>query len=64
MMQIADKAYEDLYKEAMNGIGCKVALQAIRKVIRDSNTKDEDKLGQIITVIHSFEQDMGQKEET
>ena len=52
---------KDLYREAMDGIGCKVALQAIRKVIRDNKTSEELKLGQIIMVVHSFEKDMERK---
>lgn len=63
MMHIADSAYEDLYKTAMDGIACKVALQAIRKIIRDNKVKEEDKLGQIIVVVHSFEKDMQSKGE-
>lgn len=62
MMQIADKAYEDLYRTAMNGIGCKVALQSIRKVIRDNALSEEEKLGRIRTVVHSFEKDIDYKE--
>lgn len=61
MISIADKAYEDLYKTAMDGISFKVALQAIRKIVRDNKTPEKDKLGQIITVVHSFERDMEKK---
>lgn len=63
MMSISDKAYEDLYQTAMDGIGCKVALQAIRKIVRDNKITEKDKLGQIITVVHSFERDMERKGE-
>ena len=62
MMNISNAAYEDLYKTAMNGIGCKVALQSIRKIIRDNKIKESDKLGMIITVVHSFEKDIDYKE--
>ena len=62
MMNISDAAYEDLYRTAMNGIGCKVALQSIRKVIRDNTLSEEEKLGRIRTVIHSFEKDIDYKE--
>ena len=48
---------EDLYKEAMAGIGTKIALQAIRKTLRDSEIPEDEKLGRIITIVHSFEQD-------
>lgn len=62
-MNISEAAYEDLYKTAMDGIGCKVALQAIRKIVRDNKIPDNDKLGQIIVVVHSFERDMERKED-
>ena len=35
---------ENLYRAAMVGIACKMALQSIRKVIRDSETNDVAKL--------------------
>ena len=46
----------DLYKESMNGIRVQVAMQAVRKVIR-SHDSDEQKLEQIVTIIHSYESD-------
>lgn len=52
---------KDLYREAMDGIGCKVALQAIRKVIRDNTSGEGEKLEQICIIVHSFEKDMGKE---
>ena len=51
------KPTDDLYREAMAGIGTKIALQAIRKTIRDSEIPEEEKLERILTIVHSFEQD-------
>lgn len=53
---------KDLYREAMDGIGCKVALQAVRKVIRDNKSSEKAKLEQICIIVHSFEKDMGKEE--
>ena len=47
----------NIYRDAMDGIGAKIAMQAIRKVMRDNQTADKDKLEQIRVIIHSFEQD-------
>ena len=58
MQTISDVTYEDLYRIAMNGIGLKVAMQSIRKVMRDGDLDDEGKLRRITTIIHSFEHDM------
>ena len=52
---------KDLYREAMDGIGCKVALQAIRKVIRDNKTSETGKLDQIRVIVHSYEKDTGKE---
>lgn len=52
---------KDLYREAMDGIGCKVALQAVRKVIRDNKSSEKAKLEQICIIVHSFEKDMGKE---
>ena len=54
---------KDLYREAMDGIGCKVALQAIRKVIRDNKANEKAKLDQIRIIVHSFEKDIEKKGE-
>ncbi len=47
----------DLYMEGMAGIKTKVAMQVIRRIVRDRTLDDEEKLGAIVTVIHSFESD-------
>jgi hypothetical protein len=47
---------ENLYKAAMDGIGAKVAMMAIRKVLRVTGT-DNEKLEQIIAIVHSYEND-------
>jgi hypothetical protein len=52
---------KDLYREAMDGIGCKVALQAVRKVIRDNKSSEKAKLEQICIIVHSYEKDMGKE---
>ena len=52
---------KDLYREAMDGIGCKVALQAIRKVIRDNKISETGKLEQIRVIVHSYEKDTGKE---
>ena len=46
---------EDLYKAGMAGIGNKVAMQVIRRIVRDRTLNDTEKLEAIVTVIHSFE---------
>ena len=58
MGNISESVCEDLYRTAMDGIGLKVAMQSIRKVMRDSSLDDEKKLGRIVTIIHSFEHDI------
>lgn len=47
----------DKYVEAMRGIEEKMAIQAIRKILREKNIDDVEKLTQIVTVVHSFEGD-------
>lgn len=47
----------DLYQEGMSGIKTKVAMQVIRRIVRDRLLDDEEKLAAIVTVIHSFEND-------
>ena len=49
---------EDLYRAGMAGIGNKVAMQVIRRIVRDRTLNDTEKLEAIQTVIHSFENDM------
>ena len=48
---------EDLYKAEMADIRTKVAMQVIRRIVRDTKLLDEEKLEAIQTVIHSFEND-------
>lgn len=48
---------ENLYKAAMDGIGAKVAMMAIRKVLRVTGGTDNEKLEQIIAIVHSYEND-------
>ena len=55
MQTITDAAYEDLYMTAMEGISFKVAMQCIRKIIRNNKTSDAQKLAEIANVIHSHE---------
>jgi predicted transcriptional regulator len=52
---------KDLYREAMDGIFQEVALKAIRKVIRGKEPEKE-KLAKIVTIIHSYEDDVEQAE--
>ena len=55
MQMISDAAYEDLYKTAMDGISYKVAMQCIRKIMRDNTLNDSRKLELITNTIHSHE---------
>ena len=48
---------EDLYRNAMDGIRQKVAMQEIRKVIR-GNKPEGVKLELIVGIIHSYEDDV------
>ena len=52
---------EDLYKAEMAGIKTKVAMQVIRRLVRDNKMMDSEKLEAIRTVIHSFENDSEKK---
>lgn len=54
---MSDTSYRDPYREAMEGIAVKVAMQAIRKIMRETKP-DDAKLEQIISVVHSFEADL------
>ena len=47
---------KDLFREAMDGIGQKVAMQEIRKLIRSSKPEKE-KLELIIGIVHAYEED-------
>jgi len=47
------------YEHMRAGIEYKVALQAIRKVVRGSDEKDDvKKVMEIVEIVHSFEEDM------
>ena len=46
----------ELYIKAMQGIGEKVALSEIRKVVRGKDTESQ-KLDKIIGIVHAFEED-------
>ncbi|MBO6093973.1 MAG: hypothetical protein J6P40_10230 [Oscillospiraceae bacterium] len=48
---------ENLYRAAKDGIACIMALQSIRKVIRDSETNDVAKLNIIMSIVHDYEDD-------
>lgn len=47
----------EIYRRAMDGIGQKVAMQAIRAVVRKREGTDAVKLQQIIEIVHDYEQD-------
>lgn len=47
---------KNLFREAMDGIGQKVAMQEIRKLIRSSKPEKE-KLELIIGIVHAYEED-------
>lgn len=49
---------EDLYRAAMEGIAGKIALQSIRKILRDSKINDVAKLNIIMSIVHDYEKDM------
>lgn len=46
------------YREAMKDVGYKVAMQSIRKVVRDPKTNDTAKLNIIMSIVHDFEEDL------
>ena len=48
---------ENPYRDAMSGIREKLALQSIRKTIRDGNINDTAKLNIIMSIVHDFEED-------
>lgn len=45
---------KNLFDEAMNGIGEKVALQEIRKVLR-GKLPEKDKLKAVVIIVHTYE---------
>ena len=48
----------DLYSTAMRNIGRRMALQQIRKVIKDSELPDHEKLNLVCQIVHSYENDI------
>ena len=52
----------DLYRSAMEGIAGKIALQSIRKVIRDPGMGEAAKLHSIVAIVHDYEEDQEQAE--
>ena len=56
-----NKPYESPYAAAMKGIRTKIAMQAIRKIIREDDV-DENKLAAIVAVIHEYEDDQERAE--
>ena len=52
----------DYYGEAMLGIYDKVAMMAIRKIIR-GNESDKEKLKDIICVVEQYQYDMKKEEQ-
>lgn len=54
---------ENPFLASMQGIGEKIALQEIRKVVRDGNTNDTRKLFLIRAIVHSFEESQQKGEE-
>jgi hypothetical protein len=56
-----NKPYESPYAAAMKGIRTKIAMQAIRKIIREDDM-DENKLAAIVAVIHEYEDDQERAE--
>lgn len=47
----------DYYRDAMLGIQDKVAMMAIRKIIR-GKLSEKEKLQEIVSVVHEYEFDM------
>lgn len=45
---------KNLFDEAMNGIGEKVALQEIRKILR-GKLPEKDKLKAVVEIVHTYE---------
>ena len=53
---------KNLYRAEMEGIAGKIALQSIRKVLRDPGIHDTAKLNIIMSVIHDYENDKEEAE--
>ena len=62
MQMISDAAYEDLYLTAMDGISHKIAMQCIRKIIRDNSIDDHRKLELITNTIRSHEKTLNKED--
>jgi len=58
MPNIPDDTYETLYRTSMAGIGFKVAMQTIRKIMRDNKVDDNEKLRLITNIVHMHEKDL------
>ena len=52
-----EKTMRSIERSVRSGIKTKVAMQVIRRIVRDRLLDDEEKLAAIVTVIHSFESD-------
>jgi len=52
------KVTENPYRAEMKNIGYRVAMQSIRKVVRDPKTNDVAKLNIIMAIVHDFEEDL------
>ena len=46
----------DIYRDTMDGICVRIAMQSIRKLLRGKGTEKE-KLDEIICVVHEYEYD-------
>ena len=52
------KPIETPYRAEMKNIGYKVAMQSIRKIVRDPSANDIAKLNIIMAIVHEFEDDL------
>ena len=52
------KLIETPYRAEMKNIGYNVAMQSIRKIVRDPKTNDVAKLNIIMSIVHEFEEDL------
>ena len=57
-----NEAVVNPYRAEMKNIRYKMALQGIRKVIRDSEINDIAKLNIIMSIVHDFEEDQEEAE--
>ena len=56
------KPIETPYRAEMKNIGYKVAMQSIRKIVRDPSANDIAKLNIIMAIVHEFEDDLEEAE--